>query len=212
VSLLAHVVVALGIPTQTVVSRMASLSLLSPLPTLPIKVRGKERAISPTEGTNPNPNPNPYPNPKSDQLVSLSVWSQLSETFHSDLSCLLHEDPEQNFFENINHMQLHRRVRAFSKLRAMLIESAKIINPTKMITSDSNLDSDTTVLALGGGLESNNGSNEQSPSVCPLGLASLTHVVLPLALHPLTSEEFKKKDHLTLLQESAAFVGSIGVS
>ena len=46
----------------------------------------------------------------------------------------------------------------------------------------------------------------------PIGIASLTHVLLPVALHPLVSEEFKKKDHLTLLQESAAFIGSIGKS
>lgn len=42
--------------------------------------------------------------------LATSVWLQLSDTFHADLSCLLHEDPEQNFFENISHIQHHRRV------------------------------------------------------------------------------------------------------
>lgn len=36
--------------------------------------------------------------------------------------------------------------------------------------------------------------------VCPINITSLSHVLLPLALHPLTSIEFQKKDHLTLLQ------------
>jgi hypothetical protein len=43
-----------------------------------------------------------------------------------------------------------------------------------------------------------------------IGIASISHVLLPLALHPLVSEEFKRKDHLTLLQESSAFVGAVG--
>jgi hypothetical protein len=46
---------------------------------------------------------------------------------------------------------------------------------------------------------------------CPINITSLSHVLLPLALHPLTSIEFQKKDHLTLLQEGAAFVGAIGL-
>lgn len=34
----------------------------------------------------------------------------------ADLVCLRHEDPEADFFSNVQHIQLHRRTRAFRKL------------------------------------------------------------------------------------------------
>jgi hypothetical protein len=93
------------------------------------------------------------------------------------MRALQHIDPDQDFFENINHMQLHRRVRAFARVRALL--TAAHAGPAG------------------------------DASTCPFSQSSLTHVLLPLALHPLASEEFKKKDHLSLLQECAAFIGAI---
>jgi U3 small nucleolar RNA-associated protein 20 len=89
--------------------------------------------------------------------------------FHADLSFLLHDDPEQNFFENISHIQLHRRVRAMSKLRGLL--------------------------------ESADGENIRQ--------SSLIHVMLPLAYQYLLTDEFSKKDHLTLINEAAGLMGSI---
>ena len=66
--------------------------------------------------------------------------------FHGDLSPLLHLDPEQDFFENITHIQFHRRVRALNKARGIIKESSvfsrqtivKIFLPIvyNMITSD----------------------------------------------------------------------------
>ena len=44
----------------------------------------------------------------------------VSDSFHRDLGFLLNEDPEQDFFENISHIQLHRRARAFMKMKVML--------------------------------------------------------------------------------------------
>jgi len=93
------------------------------------------------------------------------------------MRALQHIDPDQDFFENINHMQLHRRVRAFARVRALL--TAAHAGPAG------------------------------DASTCPFSQSSLTHVLLPLALHPLASEEFKKKDPLSLLQECAAFIGAI---
>ncbi len=40
----------------------------------------------------------------------------------SDLSCLLHEDPEADFFQNVRHIQLHRRTRAFRRLASACSE------------------------------------------------------------------------------------------
>lgn len=52
---------------------------------------------------------------------SISVLSSLVKTFghHSrfnDLLPLSHQDPEVDFFLNVDHIQLHRRTRAFRKL------------------------------------------------------------------------------------------------
>ena len=164
----------------------------------------------------------------SSTLLSPSVWFQLNESYHSDLVTLLHEDPEQNFFENINHIQLHRRVRAFSKLRMILRNAAIKMNSPAFRKLSSELT--VTIIPNSGGDDvigehsqveelsdsANDVVNTQERALTeehsPIGIASLTHVLLPIALHPLVSEEFQKKDHLTLLQESAAFIGSIGES
>ena len=165
----------------------------------------------------------------SSTTLSLSIWFQLSESFHSDLVTLLHEDPEQNFFENINHIQLHRRVRAFSKLRMILKNAAVKMNSPALRKLSSELTvtiipntGEDDVIGEHSQVEelSSNSANDVLTSQegalteehSPIGIASLTHVLLPIALHPLVSEEFQKKDHLTLLQESAAFIGSIGIS
>ena len=114
---------------------------------------------------------------------------------------LIHIDPDQDFFENINHMQLHRRVKAFGKLRTFLVTCAATAAAS-------------TTAATSEGSESSHNNNKNSNGsvlTCPFSLPTLVHVLLPLALHPLTSEEFKKKDHLTLLQESAAFIGAIAL-
>ena len=129
--------------------------------------------------------------------------------------------PLQDFIENINHMQLHRRVKAFGKLRTFLVTCATVATATAAATSASTTEG---VMSAGAASSSNNNNNNNSSSsssnnnnsnssdwTCPLSLPTLVHVLLPLALHPLTSEEFKKKDHLTLLQESAAFIGAIAL-
>jgi hypothetical protein len=88
------------------------------------------------------------------------------ETFHSDLFFLTNDDPEQDFFESIIHIQLHRRSRVLTKLRGLL--------STHSISS-----------------------------------RSFLQIVLPLAFYPLLSDEFSKKDHAVLLQESAALIGAV---
>jgi len=102
--------------------------------------------------------------------------------FHGDLSILLHEDPEQDFFENIVHVQLHRRVKALARLRQKFLK-------------------------LGNSSEDEIG--DKMDIELNISIASLVHVLLPLGYHPLTSSEFTKKDHLSFLQEAATFVGAV---
>ena len=111
------------------------------------------------------------------RAIGMTEMGRAEEVFHGDLSSVLHEDPEQDFFENIVHIQSHRRVRALAKLRNVLISTASA-------------SADDAVVVF-------------SPS-------SFNHVLLPLVYHFLFSEEFQKKDHLALMQESAAFVGAVG--
>jgi hypothetical protein len=210
VSLLASIVLSLGRPAHTI---------LTGLPSIPLS--------SSTSSTLPPTSTLTHP-----------VWTQLAETFHSDLFFLLHEDPEQDFFENINHIQLHRRVRAFTKLRAILKATAVASNSLAFAdtstdnnnssSSSSSSSNGASVLLIANSASSSSSTStaEATPgtaspvdpdlSISPsslsslIGIASISHVLLPLALHPLVSEEFKRKDHLTLLQESSAFVGAVG--
>ena len=94
---------------------------------------------------------------------------EYSQMFHTDLLSLMHEDVEQDFFENIFHIQLHRRGKAMSKLRSVLM----------------------------------------SKTECQIYPTSFVHVLLPLALHPLSCEEFKKKDHMALLQDATSLLSAI---
>ena len=225
VSLLASIVLSLGRPAHAV---------LSSLPSLPLSSSSPSSSTPPLTLT-----------PSS--TLTHPVWTQLAETFHSDLFFLLHEDPEQDFFENINHIQLHRRVRAFTKLRAILKATAVASNSLAFAdtSTDNNSNSSSSssssssngasLLMIANSASSSSSSSSTaeatagtegtagtaSPvdpdlSISPsslsslIGIASISHVLLPLALHPLVSEEFKRKDHLTLLQESSAFVGAVG--
>ena len=212
VSLLASIVLSLGRPTQVILTALPTPSVHLPL--------------------------------SSPEALTTPVWTQLAETFHSDLFFLLHEDPEQDFFENINHIQLHRRVRAFTKLRAILKAAAVASNSLAFVSSSSNdssssssSSSSASVLMIAdsssntqdadtaAAVETETGTRTEAGTASPegqdlsisassisslIGIASISHVLLPLALHPLVSEEFKRKDHLTLLQESSAFVGAVG--
>jgi U3 small nucleolar RNA-associated protein 20 len=92
---------------------------------------------------------------------------QDQEAFHTDLFFLTNEDPEQDFFESITHIQLHRRSRVLLKLKGLLSTNRNITN------------------------------------------RSFLNVLLPLAFYPLLSEEFKKKEHAVLLQESSSLIGMI---
>jgi len=57
-------------------------------------------------------------------IGSTSLGAASDESFHADVIPLLHEDPEQDFFENITHIQHHRRIRAMLKLRNQLTMNA----------------------------------------------------------------------------------------
>jgi U3 small nucleolar RNA-associated protein 20 len=42
---------------------------------------------------------------------------------HLDLACLLRDDPETDFFQNVMHIQVHRRSRALQRVRKALAEA-----------------------------------------------------------------------------------------
>ena len=57
----------------------------------------------------------------------ISVLSQLVKSFpthprFSSMASLSHHEPEADFFENVKHIQLHRRTRAFRKLAGLCAE------------------------------------------------------------------------------------------
>ena len=57
----------------------------------------------------------------------ISVLSQLVKAFpahprFSSMATLSHHEPEADFFENVRHIQLHRRTRAFRKLAGLCAE------------------------------------------------------------------------------------------
>lgn len=112
---------------------------------------------------------------RSFRLIETSLSEDFKMCIHLEATFLLHEDPEQDFFENITHLQLHRRIRAMSKLRERLDKESDM--------------------------------SDRSDSV--LSISTIMNVLLPVAYHPIESEEFLKKDHLTYLQEAAIFVGSL---
>ena len=208
ISLLAHVVIVLGIPTRAL---NAGLSVASERSNEGIVRFAIEHATSLSQAQ--------------------SVWRQFDEAFHGDMAMLIHIDPDQDFFENINHMQLHRRVKAFGKLRTFLVSCAAAATSTTstasttegVLNEGAEASRNNNKTATKKGTKSNNNSsstttttttnnnNNSTVATCPLSLPTLVHVLLPLALHPLTSEDFKKKDHLSLLQESAAFIGAIAL-
>jgi U3 small nucleolar RNA-associated protein 20 len=101
------------------------------------------------------------------KTLSRYCLPQDQEAFHTDLFFLTNEDPEQDFFESITHIQLHRRSRILLKLKGLLSTNRNISN------------------------------------------RSFLNVLLPLAFYPLLSDEFKKKEHAVLLQESSALIGAI---
>ena len=96
---------------------------------------------------------------RSFSTIRLMLPEADQQCFHLDAVSLLNtDDPEQDFFENIVHLQLHRRVRAMNKLKDLLIKTKN--------------------------------SETQVSSV--FSVSTLLHVLLPLACHPLFSDEYSK--------------------
>ena len=125
--------------------------------------------------------------------------------FHADLLSLLHEDPEQDFFENITHVQTHRRVRAIMKLRLALAKSSGTVKLADLGIEEENSEKTINLEAV---------ESAAVPFDAPaffISPASLVHILLPLAFHPLVSDDFAKKDHTLLMHEAAHFVGAIAL-
>ena len=122
------------------------------------------------------------------QSSVIQADSSLRKVYYSDLVPFLHEDPEQNVFDNLNHIQLHRRIRALHKIRSILKPNS-----------------------IGEGLFDMISINEDANSACPFSINTLVNIFLPLAYHSLVSDEFLKKDHLPYIQECSSFIGGVAM-
>ncbi len=137
--------------------------------------------------------------------------------FHGDLRFLVHEDPEQDFFENISHIQFHRRTKAMARLRRLLQRSNDNDASNNSPITTGSIYANSQVLAeleLVEEVEENNQDSSESTQISThgaqkIGSASLVHVLLPLAYHHIFSAEFVKKDHQLLMQEASLLVGAI---
>jgi U3 small nucleolar RNA-associated protein 20 len=95
---------------------------------------------------------------------------------------LLREDVESDFFVNVTHIQLHRRMRAMGRLKRALL-------PT-------------------GGEDEPEGDQER-PSSVELSQGSLSQVLVPLCWSPILSEEYDKKEQQSYLLECVALLGAV---
>jgi len=136
-------------------------------------------------------------------VSSLGVLHPSDDIYHGDLVHLMHEDQEQDFFENITHIQFHRRIKAMLRVNRLLV--ARLLWEQKQKRgSDSNAISNAESNADEMEIE-----HSGSEPGC-IGKASLVHVILPIAIHHLTSKDFVRKDHLQLMNEAANLIGAAG--
>ena len=84
-------------------------------------------------------------------------------------------DPEQDFWLNLTNIQIHRRVRALGRLRALLSRYTD-------------------------GAEGGNGGRDG----CPIRTPSLVHILLPMALGLVLGEQSSSKEMQSLQQEGVA--------
>ena len=132
-----------------------------------------------------------------------SNWTQLQCCCHTDLYFLCHEEAEQNFFENITHIQIHRRFRALNKLKRLLQCSAVVNShsPEKNDELDT-LDGEGVVQA-----------SEKDAALC-IAIPSFVHVLLPIVYHYVfmainQTQTGKESDYSALRFESAGLLGAI---
>lgn len=100
--------------------------------------------------------------------VALCNKASSNPHLHGDLSFLVREDElDLDFFANITHVQIHRRGRAFQRLRKNLLSEGE----------------------------------------CRFSTQSISHVLLPIALHPVYETKTKAEDIFAL--EGIATVGAL---
>jgi U3 small nucleolar RNA-associated protein 20 len=88
---------------------------------------------------------------------------------HGDLVVLVNlEDPEADIFRNLTHIQMHRRMRAWQRLRNLMLPHSRSADGAEVSLSVNNED-----------------GNAASPFVCPIQSASMSHFLMPLAMHTL---------------------------
>ncbi|CAM9237943.1 unnamed protein product, partial [Phaeothamnion confervicola] len=111
----------------------------------------------------------------------------------ADLAALLRpKDAEADFFNNLVHLQLHRRRRALTMLRSA-IETAESRHSAALAAAAA-----AAAAAIG------------LLSACPFTVATLAHYLLPLALHPLHEGGGPKgTQHPPLANEAAAAVAAV---
>ena len=157
-------------------------------------------------------------------VLTLGVEYPDLPIFHGDLASLIHIDPEQDFFENITHIQIHRRTKALARLRRSLDRNAAAFEGGKGGNDNNDKDKDTNSSSSDmrvaviddedGDIEdAQNAQNmlvdvdssrgvDSDSDIFSIRSASLVHVFLPMAYHHIFSSEFIKKDHQLLMQVS----------
>jgi len=141
---------------------------------------------------------------------------------HADIAALMHVDPEQDFFENITHIQYHRRMRAFGRVSALFMrwsasqQDRNVDSDFRMemdidVGSDNDVDEDADTLdsasvamEVEGGDAAVGGSEE-----FPFSLSTMTNVLLPIAFAPLMSDEYLRKEFHALKTEAGKLIGCI---
>ena len=130
-----------------------------------------------------------------------SNWAQLQCFCHTDLYFLCHEEAEQNFFENITHIQIHRRFRALNKLKRLLQCSA-VVSSHVPNEATHDMDTEDAVQAV-----------DKDAALC-ISIPSFVHILLPIVYHYVfmtinQTQTGKESDYSALRFESAGLLGAI---
>lgn len=141
---------------------------------------------------------------------------------HTDIGALMHVDPEQDFFENITHIQYHRRMRALGRVSALFIRwSATQQGRNTFSDFRTEMDVEDAVddgavedysdigMDIEGGADAAGLAMGASHAECPFSLSTMTNVLLPIAFAPLMSDEYLRKEFHALKQEAGKLIGCI---
>lgn len=124
------------------------------------------------------------------ETIDKIVIEEFYSTYHLDMfESLTHEDIEQDFFENIVHIQTHRRIRAIARLKDNLLSFITNYKERNV------LESQTSIVEI-------------SPNF-PYSAKTIIQIFLSMAVHHITCSDFDKKEFLPLMHEASLLIGAI---